>query len=142
MFPQGSPLSSRLHRRLSGIRAAIAREQLLFGGARVDPAAKWARVEALRCADEADAARAAANAAAGTTKAEGVSNGVEERKGDEKAMSWSPSVEAGEAQRRENGWPGLGVFVEETRRREEREARESGWGWPGLGWVEYRPGRH
>lgn len=64
------------------------------------------------------------------------------KSGNDAEAAWSPSAEAGATQRCEMGWPGLGLFIEESMRREEREAKESGFGWPGLGWVEYRPGRH
>lgn len=132
VYAHGSPLSSRLHRRLGGIRAAIAREQLTLPPG-VSPA--------LSQADETHNASAVASKAGHpsppTTPAAEIT-----KSGNDVEASWSPSAEAGETQRREMGWPGLGLFIEESRRREEREARESGWGWPGLGWVEYRPGRH
>jgi hypothetical protein len=106
------PLADRaspLHRRLSTIRSFIAREQMLFGGARVNRAAAEERVEALRQRDQEDAERVARAA----TRNESASS-------DSGFDATNPSIEAVEmAVFNENGFDGWHGPVERTGRKSE-----------------------
>jgi hypothetical protein len=129
----GSPLSSRLHRHLEGIRAAISRESDLPQTATSSLPSSSHDMPGASAIPYQSPPRQSADSSEGS--------------------SWSPSKEATGSEwvrRREShdgyentdgegktwGWPGLGIFEERVAKKTEKA---EGWGWPGLGWVEYQP---